>query len=55
VPRPVELGDEVANGRIEVRRGLAPKERVVSGATFLVDSESRLRAALAPRDPEPAH
>jgi Cu(I)/Ag(I) efflux system membrane fusion protein len=33
--------------RFLVRRGLAEGERVVSGATFLVDAESRLRASLA--------
>lgn len=32
--------------RVEVTHGLAAGERVVSGATFLVDSESRLRAAM---------
>jgi hypothetical protein len=29
-----------------IASGLRPGERVVSGATFLVDSESRLRAAI---------
>ncbi len=44
-PRSVEIGVENED-RIEVRRGLEPGERVVSGATFLIDSESRLRASL---------
>jgi Cu(I)/Ag(I) efflux system membrane fusion protein len=33
---------------VEVREGLAAGDRVVAGATFLVDAESRLRAALVP-------
>jgi Cu(I)/Ag(I) efflux system membrane fusion protein len=33
--------------RIVVRTGLAAGERVVSGATFLIDSESRLQASIA--------
>jgi Cu(I)/Ag(I) efflux system membrane fusion protein len=53
-PRSVEIGAE-NDDRIEVRRGLEAGERVVSGATFLIDSESRLRASLleseAPKAP----
>jgi membrane fusion protein, copper/silver efflux system len=45
VPRGVSTGAVDAD-RIEITRGLAAGERVVSGATFLVDSESRLRAAM---------
>jgi Cu(I)/Ag(I) efflux system membrane fusion protein len=44
-PRSVEVGAE-SGDRIEIRRGLEAGERVVSGATFLIDSESRLRASL---------
>jgi len=33
---------------VEIRAGLGADERVVSGATFLIDAESRLRAALLP-------
>jgi membrane fusion protein, copper/silver efflux system len=33
--------------RVLVRSGLAAGERVVSGATFLIDSESRLQASIA--------
>ena len=44
-PRVVKLGS-AADELIEIREGLAAGERVVSGATFLVDSESRLRASL---------
>lgn len=47
-PRAVVVGSEQPE-RIEVVRGLTGGERVVSGATFLIDSESRLRAALAPK------
>ncbi len=45
-PRVVETGAE-SDGMIEVRSGLAKGLRVVSGATFLLDSESRLQASLA--------
>ncbi len=46
-PRVVALGAAHADG-VAVEAGLAPGERVVSGATFLIDSESRLEASLAP-------
>jgi RND family efflux transporter MFP subunit len=45
-PREVALGARVA-GAYEVRRGLAAGERVVVSASFLLDSESSLRAAIA--------
>ncbi len=45
VPRSVELG-RVTSETIEVRRGIEEGTRVVSGATFLIDAESRLRASL---------
>ncbi|HEU4412721.1 MAG TPA: efflux RND transporter periplasmic adaptor subunit [Polyangiaceae bacterium] len=44
-PRLVTLGAE-AGERVEIVSGLRAGERVVSGATFLLDSESRLQAAL---------
>ncbi|HEY6562396.1 MAG TPA: efflux RND transporter periplasmic adaptor subunit [Polyangiaceae bacterium] len=47
-PRAVVVAGEQAH-RIEIARGLSGGERVVSGATFLIDSESRLQAALAPK------
>lgn len=47
-PRAVVVASEQPH-RIEVARGLSGGERVVSGATFLIDSESRLQAALAPK------
>ena len=45
-PRPVSLGRE-AEGAYEVLSGLEPGEEVVTSANFLIDSESRFRAALA--------
>jgi hypothetical protein len=42
-PRKIETGFQ-ANSFTEVKRGLSPGERVVTSATFLLDSESRLRA-----------
>lgn len=46
VPRNVTLGAEQGEN-FEVRSGVSAGERVVSGATFLIDSESRLQASLA--------
>jgi multidrug efflux pump subunit AcrA (membrane-fusion protein) len=45
-PRAVELGRE-AGGYFEVRAGLNVGDEVVTSANFLIDSESRFRAALA--------
>jgi Cu(I)/Ag(I) efflux system membrane fusion protein len=45
-PRAVELGRE-AGGYFEVRAGLQAGNEVVTSANFLIDSESRFRAALA--------
>jgi Cu(I)/Ag(I) efflux system membrane fusion protein len=44
--RTVELGEQIG-GRFVVRAGLEEGQRVVSGATFLIDAESRLQASLA--------
>jgi Cu(I)/Ag(I) efflux system membrane fusion protein len=44
-PKEVQTGWE-ADGFIEIKKGLTEGEQVVSGANFLVDSESRLQAAL---------
>jgi len=44
-PRPVKLGARVP-GYVQVLDGLKPGERVVTSATFLIDAESNLRAAL---------
>jgi len=45
-PREVTTGER-AGGFYEVKRGLAAGERVALGAAFLLDSESRLQAALS--------
>jgi len=45
-PRPVKLGARVP-GYVQVLEGLKPGEKVVTSATFLIDAESNLRAALA--------
>ena len=45
-PREVQLGAK-AGDQVEIRAGLEEGEKVVTRANFLVDSESRLRAALA--------
>jgi RND family efflux transporter MFP subunit len=42
-PCEVETGWRVGD-RVEIRQGVEPGERVVASATFLVDSESRLKA-----------
>ena len=42
-PVPVVAGEE-AGGRIEIRSGLRPGDRVVSSGQFLIDSESNLLA-----------
>jgi len=41
-PREVETGWR-SDDRVEIRRGVRPGERIVVAATFLVDSESRLK------------
>ena len=43
-PRQVVVGERLGD-RVAITRGLAAGERVVSSGTFLVDSESQLRAA----------
>ncbi len=45
-PRDVKPGQS-AGGKVEILDGLKKGESVVAGAAFLVDSESRLQAALA--------
>lgn len=49
-PRTVTVGPSF-DEQVEITAGLQPGERVVTGATFLVDAESRLRAALVPSTP----
>ncbi|HEX7527803.1 MAG TPA: efflux RND transporter periplasmic adaptor subunit, partial [Thermoanaerobaculia bacterium] len=46
VPREVVVGDH-GEGVVEIRSGLKQGEVVVRGANFLVDSESRLKAAIS--------
>jgi len=46
-PRQVEAGWRVGD-RVEILRGIQPGERVVVAATFLVDSESRLKSPYTP-------
>jgi multidrug efflux pump subunit AcrA (membrane-fusion protein) len=43
-PRNAELGAE-GDGLVEVKKGLAEGEKVVTSANFLIDSESRFQAA----------
>lgn len=51
-PREVEAGPKVAEG-VQVLRGVSEGEKVVTGANFLLDSESSLKAALAVISPAP--
>lgn len=44
-PREIEIGDQF-NGEIQVLAGLKPGERIVQSGNFLIDSESRLGAAM---------
>jgi Cu(I)/Ag(I) efflux system membrane fusion protein len=44
-PRPVHVGAR-GDGRVQILSGLKPDEQVVTGANFLIDAESNLRAAL---------
>jgi RND family efflux transporter MFP subunit len=53
VPREVRVGTR-SDGRAEVLSGLAEGEHVATRANFLLDSESRLRAALAATSPPAA-
>jgi membrane fusion protein, copper/silver efflux system len=52
-PREVKTGARV-DAYFEIREGLQPGDQVVTQANFLVDSESRLKAALAGIAPGPA-
>jgi len=46
-PRRLELGAPGEGGMVQVLSGLAPGESVVTSGQFLLDSESRLREAIA--------
>ena len=52
-PREVKPGSRV-NGWWEIRGGITPGEEVVIQANFLIDSESRLKSALAGMSPPPS-
>ena len=52
VPRLVTVSGADAD-HVIVAAGLTAGERVVSGATFLIDSESRLQASIAQAAPAP--
>ena len=57
-PREVVLGRTLDDDRLQVLKGLAPGERVVTSGQFLLDSESKLMEAVAKmtepeRAPEP--
>lgn len=45
-PREVQLGIQSANW-VEIQKGVSEGERVVTGANFLLDSESKLKAAVS--------
>jgi Cu(I)/Ag(I) efflux system membrane fusion protein len=53
VPREIAVGDH-GSGVVEVRSGLKEGDVVVRGANFLVDSESRLKAAISGLTSAPA-
>lgn len=53
-PREVELGPRVSEGRV-VRTGVEAGDEVVVRASFLIDAESRLQAALSRGDAAPGH
>ncbi|MCC6680236.1 MAG: efflux RND transporter periplasmic adaptor subunit [Phycisphaeraceae bacterium] len=46
-PRQVQLGVETGDGQVEIISGLKPGEMVVTSGQFLLDSESKIREALA--------
>ncbi|MCA9632133.1 MAG: efflux RND transporter periplasmic adaptor subunit [Myxococcales bacterium] len=46
-PRQVKMGAETADGKVEILEGLKPGDLVVVSGQFLIDSEARMREALA--------
>lgn len=46
-PRTVRMGGEAGDGKVEILDGLNPGELVVVSGQFLIDSEARMREALA--------
>ncbi|MBK8594513.1 MAG: efflux RND transporter periplasmic adaptor subunit [Holophagales bacterium] len=53
VPREISVGDQ-SDGVVEVTAGLSEGDVVARGASFLVDSESRLKSALSAMGADPA-
>jgi Cu(I)/Ag(I) efflux system membrane fusion protein len=57
-PRQVVVGERLGD-RVTITRGLSLGERVVASGTFLIDSESQLKAAAAgmgaPQHPQGGH
>jgi multidrug efflux pump subunit AcrA (membrane-fusion protein) len=47
IPREVTLGMPLDNGKIQILTGLAPGETVVTSGQFMLDSESKLKEAVA--------
>ena len=45
-PQDVVIGRQ-GDGMVEIRKGIASGERIVTTSTFLIDAESNLNAALA--------
>jgi multidrug efflux pump subunit AcrA (membrane-fusion protein) len=46
-PRDVRLGPTTGDNRVQILEGLKPGENVVTSGQFLIDSEAKMRAALA--------
>jgi Cu(I)/Ag(I) efflux system membrane fusion protein len=46
-PRVVRMGPETGDGKVQILDGLKPGELVVTSGQFLIDSEARMREALA--------
>jgi Cu(I)/Ag(I) efflux system membrane fusion protein len=46
-PRVVHMGEESEDGKVQILDGLKPGELVVTSGQFLIDSEARMREALA--------
>jgi Cu(I)/Ag(I) efflux system membrane fusion protein len=46
-PRVVHMGAETGDGKVQILDGLKPGELVVTSGQFLIDSEARMREALA--------
>jgi multidrug efflux pump subunit AcrA (membrane-fusion protein) len=49
-PRAVETGLRLGD-RIEILKGLTPSDRIVTSATFLLDSETQMKSARGARKP----